>query len=673
MPAGDDVNLQDLVEEFLLGTEGESFDFNTLFEDLAYLRRHPLDLNTAGPEELAELRLLNDLQITQLLTYRETAGPLLAVYELQAVPGFDLATIRRILPFVRVSSDPFISSPSIWDMIARGRNDLYLRWERQLETKRGYTPPANPGDTRYLGDPNEVFMRFRHQYENKLSYGFTAQKDPGEPLFRSPNRYGFDFFSAHFFLRDVNKRIESLALGDFAVSFGQGLLIHSGFGTRKSAFVMNIKRNGRTLRPYTSVDENNFMRGAGLTLKFGRFWKATLFASYKGRDASIQVDTLEDVDENLGFFTSLLNSGFHRTPREIENKNALRHFTSGARLHYDRNRLQVGLNAIYDQFDKPFNRNTQPYNRFYFSGRHLLGLSADYTYMWRNFHFFGETARSDNGAVASVNGLLAGLDRSVDLAVFHRYMPRDYQSIMPNTFSETAISNNETGLYLGLEIRPVKTWRLSAYADFWKHPWLRYQVDAPSQGSEYFVRGTYYLKRKAEIYVQYRVKTRERNVSDPLEEKTNFLVPHRRHQLRFYVSNQLNKELELRSRLEFSLYEIDGQAPTRGFMIYQDVLYKPLAFPLSFTARFALFDAEDFNSRIYAYENDLIYSFSIPAFFNRGMRYYLNLRYRGIRNLSIELRLAQTVYTNIDGFGSGLETTPGNTRTELKAQVKYDF
>lgn len=673
IPVGDNSDFQDLIEEFILGTEGDDFDFNTLLEDIEHYRRRPLDLNRASAEQLRELTLLSEIQINRLINYRREVGDLIAIYELQAIPGFDLNTIRIILPFVSVGKDPFQSHTSILKMITDSRHELYMRAGRILEQQRGFTESPTPGGSRFLGDPYNLFMRYRHTYENRLSLGFTAQQDPGEQFFKGINPYGFDFYSAHFFMRDYNDRLKSLAIGDFAVSFGQGLLIHSGFGARKGAFVMNVKRGARALRPYTSIDENNFMRGIGATYALSRNLELTAFASFKNRDGNLQVDTLDIIDENVSFFTSILSSGLHRTPSEIENRNAVGHFSTGASLQYDIGHFRMGLNTLYDRFNEPFSRSLVPYNQFYFSGQQLLNASVDYTYIFRNAHFFGETAISDNGAVATVNGLLAGIDRNVDVAILYRNFPRNYHAILPNTFAESSIANNERGLYLGLEVRPDKHWKFSAYADLWEHPWMRFQVDAPSTGREYFTRLTYTLKRRAEIYIQYRVKIRDRNDGTEEAIKNRLLFAHSREQFRLNVNNKVSKTLELRTRVETSKYEIAGQEPTRGFMVMQDIIYKPMGLPLSFTTRFALFDVEDFNSRIYAFENDVIYSFSIPAFFNQGMRYYLLLRYRGIRNVSIEARIAQTYYTNIDEIGSGLNLIEGNTRTDAKIQLRFSF
>ncbi|MCB0598809.1 MAG: helix-hairpin-helix domain-containing protein, partial [Phaeodactylibacter sp.] len=273
---------------------------------------------------------------------------------------------------------------------------------------------------------------------------------------------------------------------------------------------------------------------------------------------------------------------------------------------------------------------------------------------------------------ATLNGLLMGLDRKVDLAVLMRHFPRNYKALFPTPFAETTGARNETGLYLGLEVRPHRYWKLSAYFDAWHHPWLRFDADAPSRGYEYRARLTYFRKRNLEAYLEVRDETKERNI-DKIGGKNNFTLPSRVFQTRLHLAKKVNKALELRSRIDIGFSENEINTTQRGFVIYQDVIFKPIGFPLSFTTRFALFDTDGFQARYYSFENNLLYAFSIPAYYNRGTRFYLNLRYRGIRNLTLEARVAQTYWRNQDSIGSGLDEVAGPRRTELGAQVKYRF
>lgn len=665
---------QRVLEDYLQNSDEEGdFDFNTIYENLERYIDHPLNLNEASEADLQDLRLLSDVQIVNLLRYRELAGALVSIYELQAVPGLDLGTIQVILPYVTVSGNTDDYQKSLPAMLREGQNELYLRWTRILETQRGYLPlEEGQQGSRYEGDPNQLYLRYKHSYSNRLSYGFTAEKDRGEAFFRGANKKGFDFYSAHFYLRDYNKTLKALALGDYTISLGQGLILFSGFGAGKSVLATSVKRGGRVIRPYTSVNEANFMRGAAITLQLGDQWEVTAFGSYRGRDGNLSVgDTLE-VDQPVLSFTSLDIDGLHRTASEIEDRNALYQLSYGGSVKYRMARGHLAFNALVDQLDKPLIRREQPYNRYYFDGDGVANASLDYAYRWRNFHFFGETAIGDNGVPATVNSLLAGLDPKLDIALVHRYFPRDYVALNANPFAETSGARNEAGMYLGLILRPVNSWQLSGYFDLWRHPWLRFNTDAPSGGYEYRFRIRHFKKRTYEAYLEIRDEVKGRNVS-LFDTRTDWPVPSRIFQARLHLAYQLSKSLEWRTRVDVGFADNEINDLQQGFAIYQDLLFRPIGFPLSFTTRFALFDTDGYAIRFYSYENNLLYSFSIPAYYNRGSRYYLNLRYKGIRNLTVEARIAQTYWWNQDSFGSGLDQIDGQVRTEVAAQIKYKF
>jgi hypothetical protein len=500
------------------------------------------------------------------------------------------------------------------------------------------------------------------------------EKDPGEEFFRGSNEQGFDFYSAHVFLNNYRTWIPRLAIGDYNINLGQGLLLHSGYGIGKSSFVTMIKKSGYTVRPFASVNEADFLRGAAVTLKPSPRTEWTVFASLRKRDANVVVDSIDIGSEPFAdiSFTSLQLSGLHRTDAEIADERQITHEVLGTAWKYKGQHLHIGVNALYQHLSSPLRRSDAPYNAYRFNGDALFNGSVDYTYLHKNFHFFGETAVSDNGAVATLNGILLGLSRRAELAVLSRWLPRGYHSLGAAPFAETSSADNEHGIYLGLEVRPSIQWTISAYADIWRHPWLRFNVDGPSTGQEQLIRVTYKQKRKMEWYLQYRHELKEKNLTGN-SERIDPLVDQRKQQMRMHFSYKVSQAVELRTRVEGTLYREHTLPDETGFMLYQDVIYRPLGSPLSFTSRFVVFDTESFSTAIYAYENDLVNQFYIPAYAYRGVRYYLNMRYRGIRNLSMELRIAQTRYTDRDIIGSGNDQIEGNTRTDMKAQVIWSF
>ena len=662
----------EFIESFVenLETEG-SFDYDRLLEDLVYLSENPLDLNSDDLQLLVEFQFLTNIQLEALNRHKERNGDLLALEELQAIDLIDLTTIRLMLPFVTVKRDIQSFQEDLPTMLLSGDNTLFLRWARLLEEQKGFEEPDNPEASRFLGGRNKLYAQYRHQFENRLSFGITAETDPGEPFFEGINNNGFDFYSAHFFLRRYKTWLPHFALGDYTINLGQGLLLHSGFGVGKGAFATQIKKDGSRVRPYASVNESDFLRGAAATIKPTENIAVTAFVSANKVDANIVVDSLEAEDEIFTEFSSFQTSGLHRTPSEIADKDAITQRIYGMSTRYEKGPLDIAINAVHEALDAPFNAQEAVYNQFRFTGDALTNVSVDYSYAFRSLHFFGETAISDNGALATLNGLQIGLHKKADLAILSRQLPRNYEVLHGNTFGETSNGFNEKGIYIGAEIRPSLNWRISGYFDIWKHPWLRSNVDAPSSGNEQLVRVNYIRKRKFDLYFQYKREEKERNKRDNTS-RTDFLAVRSTKKLRLHFGNKITRSFELRNRLEMVFFE-EEERTSKGFMIYQDVLFKPIDFPLSFTGRIVFFDTDDSDSRIFAYENDLINNFSIPAYTHRGLRYYINLKYRGIRNLTAEFRLARTQLTNRDFVGSALNQIDENTRTDLKAQIKYSF
>jgi hypothetical protein len=129
----------------------------------------------------------------------------------------------------------------------------------------------------------------------------------------------------------------------------------------------------------------------------------------------------------------------------------------------------------------------------------------------------------------------------------------------------------------------------------------------------------------------------------------------------------------VRSRIELSEYGRGNEPVSRGFMAYQDLIWDVGKIPLRVSARYALFDTDTYDARIYAYENDVLYFFSIPPYSGRGSRVYVLLKYDLGTRIDLWFRWAQTYFTDRQTVGTGLEEIDGNTRSEVKFQVRFKF
>lgn len=660
-----DVPIQDLLIEDIVEATDQSFDFDTYTSYLEWLRAQPLNLNTATLQDLQELRLLSDQQITALVQYRKRYGDLLTVFELQAVPYFDLETIGQILPFTTVEARE--KKALQWQNVWRyNRQQLFLRYQRIREPQLGYILPDTAARQRYLGRPERLYMRYQFQYSRHVSAGFTLEKDPGEPFLDSIQP-GPDFASLHAFVRDIG-RIKALAVGDYAINFGQGLVVWSGFGFNKSPYPLQVKRNSFAVRPYTSVNEALYFRGGAATYQLSPTWTATAFVSRKARDGNIaRVDTLE---EDVVSITTLPVSGLHRTPNEWANRKSVMELVTGGELKYEGKIFDLGLTAAHTRLDADLDPTARPYSQYRFNGAGLTNIGLHYTTLYRNALFFGETAHSLGSGWATLHGLTYNLDHKTAFSAVFRHYDRAYQSLYSNAFGESASVENETGIYLGLSTELSRKLRLSGFVDLYRHPWLRFRADAPSHGVEYLGQLTYNLGWGAEAYFRARHEVKWQNKS---RNTTNmdYLVPTARSELRLHLKKDVNQQVSIRSRIVYSLFSDGETLREEGFLLFQDVNYRFRKVPLSVSTRFALFDTESFNTRIYAYESDVLYNFSVPAYQGEGARWYILLHWEPVKFMEAWVRVAQFRYPYLDQVGSGLNRIEGNTQTEIKAQLRF--
>jgi hypothetical protein len=669
-----------LTQELFAEIQTDQVPYEDLYGTLLNYYQSPLNLNTASPEELRALPLLRENQVAALLKYRQTNGLLLSVYELQAVPEWDVRTIARVAPFVTVASNsPNSVRGPLWQRIKNEENNaLLLRYRRVVQPQKGYSPvdtfQGRP-TLRYLGSPDALALRYRVSHAHDFSLGFTAEKDAGEPLAWRPSQkqLGPDFLSAHLVLHELG-RLKTLALGDYQLQFGQGLLLSSGLAAGKGAeTITTLRRASLGVRPYAALLENTFFRGAAATYQLTTRWEATAFASHKNIDANARLatDSLAQFDE---FSSSLLLTGLHRTATEIANRQRLAEIVGGGHLGYlsaDGN-LAVGFTAVGTHYGLAFQKRDEPYNRYEFSGQNNLALGAHYSYGWRNLLLFGESGRSSGGGLSTVNGLLASLGPSVDAAVLVRHYGADFHTFYGNAISENTRNINESGFYVGLKVRPLARWEVSAYFDQFRFPWLRYGVGAPSHGQDALLRVAFAPTKTSLLYAQYRARLKPLDLPASL---TGRAVPlpgqQLRHSLLLYCDVQPTARLGLRTRLQATYLRADEDLPwRRGYILSQDATVQ-LARRVSLTGRYAVFDTDDYDTRQYVFEQDVLYAVSVPALYGQGTRAYAILQAAFSKHFTLWLRYADTRYRHQNTVGSGLEEIRGSARSEVTAQVRY--
>ncbi len=654
--------MEQQLEDITEAIEDAEISDDSWWQHAEILSKNPLNLNSAAEDDLNGLLILTPLQIVNFLEYRTLLGKLISIYELQAVPGWDLTTIEKLLPFITVTIYPTFKE-NFLNRLKTGEHQLITRYGRHLKNAAGYGL-VDSGRNHYTGDPSRLLLRYRYHYKNAMQYGVTAAKDAGEPFFTSPNNYGFDSYSFHYFSRHSGF-VKTVALGDYTINFGQGLIHWQALAFGKGNAVLNVKRQAEVLRPYNAAGSFFFNRGAAITLQKGK-WESTIFSSLRKLDGNIADD-----ENGTQIVTAIKPSGYRRTPSEIADKHSLQQLSFGGNIKYRQPRLAIGFNFIQHHFDKSIQREKKLYNQHAVAGRQWTNYSIDYSWTWRNVHLFGETAIDKNGSLATLNSLIASLHRKADFVLLYRNIQPAYQAMYGNAFTVNTSPTNERGTYAGISLKPHRAFQINAYMDMFRFPWLKYRVDAPAAGTDYFIQMNYKPDKLTEIYSRIRSRSLPINHND--DTNALYVVENFAHRSwRTQISHRINKKITIRHRFELLWYQ-QNLVREKGFLAFFDLFYKPMGKSFSFNTRIQYFDSDSYNSRLYAYENDVLYYYAIPVFYDKGSRYYINMQYQLNKHLRLWLKLAQTVYNNRAFIGSGLDRIEGNKRPEIRMLLSARF
>ena len=666
--------IQQRIEFISEQLETESIDLTNLIEQLNFYYDEPININLTDGSELEDLALLSDVQINDLILHRKIHGKFISIYELQSLKYWDLETIYLVVPFLTVNDRLDNLHITFKEAIKQGKFELFLRYQPGIESKSGYEDVPDSilqsSNQYYYGNPDKYYTRFRYSYKTNISVGITAEKDPGEQFFQGAQKNGFDFYSFHAFYRG-GKYLKSFALGDYQIQLGQGLNLWSSYAFGKSSDILTMKKNPIPIKPYTSVDESRFFRGCAVNLGYKKL-ELLLFSSYKNIDATGIQDSIND---NLEFVSTINLSGLHRTNSEISKMNSLKEFISGASLNFKNDFIKLGFHAIYQRYDKPLNLNLRPYNQYYFNGQKLFSMSSDYNFVYKNINVFGEVAYSMNeshNGLAMLHGALLSLDSRLSLGILYRDYDKTYQTFYNAGFSEGSKTQNENGLFVGVKFKINKSWSINGYTDLFEFPWMKFGVDAPSRGHEFLIQPIYKPSRSFEIYGRFRQQLRQKN-SSPSSGVITVVEDVIQRNYRLNISKKIDKVITLKSRLEIVHIKRQSREDEVGLLMTQDISWRPKSFPVDLTLRYALFDTDSYDTRIYSYENNALYVFSVPSYYYKGSRAYILARYSFLRSVDLWIRYGFFLYDNRNEIGSGAQFIQGNRKTDITVQLKISL
>ncbi len=657
--AQEDSFVRDLIEN-LTENLSEDFDLIELTERLNLYVTDPLDLNKATEKQLKELYFLSPLQINSLLNHISTNGKLIDLLELQGIDGLDLIAIERLRKFTKVGVISPLKKVDRHSLINTGQNDLLLRYGQTLHTQKGFRDL--PG-SRYLGSKDKFLLRYRYNFKKIVTAGLLMEKDAGEYMVSKPNLA--DHLSANIALNDVG-RVKRMVLGDYSLQFGQGLTLWSGFSFGKGPDVTGVAARELGLRPYSSANESSFFRGVAGTFDLGHHLLLTTFISSRKRDASLKLQS------DSSYTLQTLNiTGLHRSKTEHNNRNSVGQTAYGAVIQYSSTAINMGVVAYNSDYQYDFVTGNSQYNRYSFTGKNLLNTGFHYSFTYKNIYSYGEIGQSIGSGRALVNGLLISISPKLSGALLYRDYQKDYHNFFSSGIGENTDVANEKGFYAGLNFSPKKQFTYSFYIDVFKFPWLKYRVDSASGGHEALFQAAYSPTKTWKMI--FRIKQEQKSQNPDAGDTTPGLRKVLKQGVRLGCDWKLSSTISWQQRMELAGYK-KGKAPYEtGKLIYSDMNFKRMGFPISGNLRLAWFSSPSYNSRIYAYEDDVLYASTSGLYFNTGVRTYVNIRYQLSRSLNVWARYAAYIYKDLAVTGTGLDEINGNIKSDVRFQLRYQF
>lgn len=642
---------EEIGEQWAEEDETKREEWLASLEELEMWKEHPLNLNEATLEQLSCFPFLSRMQIENFIFYRYTTGELKTIHELQLVEEMDRQTIEYLLPYVCVIPvHKKTDYPSFKQLWKQGKSTVITRLDLPLNRKNGYRNYSDSvlqayPNRRYIGPSFYHDIRYQYHYKERIYWGFTAKKDAGEPFFSAENRKGYDFYSFYLLLHDLGC-LKTLAIGNYRLNFGLGLVMNTGFSLGKSFCLATIDNKPTGIRKHSSTDEYNYFRGAAATCRLKDFeW--TAFYSYRRLDGTVNNECI----------TSLKTDGKHRLIRDFEKRNQVVMQLIGTHLVYFGKTFQLGVTFVHNVFNKLFIPDEKPYSVFYPKGKSFLNASVDYRYRWKRMSLSGETAFDKNGQMATLH-----LFRWTPLPDWHflllqRSYARKYQAWTARSIAEGGAIRNEKGIYMGVEASPFRRWNFFVYADFFRFPWLRYQINHPSGGFDGSVRFKYAFTSKWNLSFSYRYKEKEETY----------------HRLRYQLNYSQPSKLTFRLTADYVHFLAEEKETSRGISFFCSGNYSFQQVPLQVAVHFGYFRTEDYNSRLTIYEPTVLYAFSFPSFYGRGVREVCTLCYDFNKFFTARIKISRTKYYDRTQIGTGLEQIGGDSKTDICFQLRGKF
>jgi hypothetical protein len=625
------------IAEELADDESDPEAVSAFIDKLQELNDKPVRINSADEPELSRLFFLTDFQVKALLDYVHSTGRIVSIYEIANIAGFNRELVSMMTPFISLDSEIANHHDSI-----RIRNSFLSNFSSRYPVSDASSP----------GSLWKILVRYRFT-AGGFSGSLTSEKDGGEKLL-SGNPPLPDFLSAN--LAWTGKGIvRKLIAGDFGARFGMGTNINTGLRTGLSLTQSGYLTGRDEIKPYTSTDENIFFRGVAAQFQIKKTG-LSIFCSMNRIDA-----TIDTTDDKTLFIKTFIKSGLHNSLSSAIKKDAVTEYCYGVNISSDFNNISLGLLMSESRFNFPVERiNPDPENIYDFRGYKNLAASAYYKALFGKMVLYGELSSNLNGRIAFIQGLIfRPADRLAINILYRNYHPGFTGFHGKGLFSSSS-GDNIKGIFGNFTFEAARHLFISGGCDLRYYPWLKYRCSAPSMGVSREIRAKFLPSDKITIETVYNYRMNALNSQETIgiEKQENLTSRSIKGVIRYSPVDNLT----IVTRMD---YKVTQPGTNTGMLLLQDFNFRFRKVPVSIWFRYCIFKTDNWDSRLYTYENDLLYNFSIPALSGDGNRSYVMLAWEAAKFADVRLKYAYTGLMQSRNYAT--ETK------ELKVQVRMWF
>lgn len=641
--------MQEMAEE-LASEESEGSEWAAQMEELSDLRDHPLDINTATSEELQLLPFLTEQQMQAIIDYRVRHGRFYSLGELRLISALDYGQIRWLRQCLTVSNEALQKKSAPY----RGtKHEMVARFGIPLYKQAGW--PWEQGISN--------LTRYQVQWGKHWDAGLRGEKDAGETMFTRDNPF-WDSWGGYIMAKGFNigpdVRLQTIIVGDYKASFGEGLVMNSG--VRLGKLQTNIWRTTSSLRPHRSADENHFLRGAAATIALGETWTLTALYSFRKLDATLQRNNT---------VRSINTTGLHRTETELARRGTLGCQTTSLHLGWQQGVWHAGATGLFQYNDHLFQQNDALYRQIYPEGYLFGAASVDYGVRFAHWTFKGETAYSVQRRgknVATLNSAAWRPSNDWQFTLIQRFYGKDYYSPHASSFGENSTVQNESGVCLIMDAHRLGAFSTTAFFDYFYSPWPRYTMTRYSQGYEGSIQTTWQPSQQQKAVLRYQIKSKERS------DKRYYS-----HRLRaIYAYSFFNAWTASVSTFLHHFREPASEERSTGVAIMPRIDYQPDSSPISGSCAFIWFSTADYDSRLYLYEPTPTQAYGMQMLYGKGERFITSLRwrtgtYKDKCRFQLQLKAGITHYRDRNVISSGPTQINGSWKPDLHLVLHWNL